>query len=78
MARASAHFKNLFPVVDIDGVRINFPQGWGLLRPSNTQPVLVMRFEANTVELRDEYRAMIENWLRNHAPEVDLEADTNH
>lgn len=35
-----------YPVVDIDGVRINFPEGWGLLRASNTQPALVMRFEA--------------------------------
>lgn len=35
-----------YPVIDIDGVRINFPDGWGLLRASNTQPALVMRFEA--------------------------------
>jgi phosphomannomutase/phosphoglucomutase len=78
MARAVTHFKNLYPVVDIDGVRINFPQGWGLLRPSNTQPVLVMRFEADSVALRDEYRGIVEKWLKDEAPEVDLEADTNH
>ncbi len=35
---------------DIDGVRVDFPDGWGLLRASNTQPVLVMRFEATTQE----------------------------
>jgi phosphomannomutase/phosphoglucomutase len=78
MARAVTHFKNLYPVVDIDGVRINFPHGWGLLRPSNTQPVLVMRFEADSVALRDEYRGIVEKWLKDEAPEVDLEADTNH
>ena len=38
-------FKN-YPVIDIDGVRINFPDGWGLIRASNTQPALVLRFEA--------------------------------
>jgi len=35
-----------YPVIDIDGVRINFPEGWGLIRASNTQPALVLRFEA--------------------------------
>jgi len=43
------HFikKNL-PIIDVDGVRVSFTDGWGLLRASNTQPVLVLRFEANT------------------------------
>lgn len=36
------------PVIDIDGVRANFPRGWGLVRASNTQAVIVMRFEAET------------------------------
>ena len=35
-------------IIDVDGVRVRFPHGWGLLRASNTQPVLVMRFEADT------------------------------
>ncbi|MEF3255010.1 MAG: phosphomannomutase/phosphoglucomutase [Deferribacterales bacterium] len=35
-------------IIDIDGIRVNFEHGWGLLRASNTQPVLVMRFEADT------------------------------
>jgi phosphomannomutase/phosphoglucomutase len=39
-----------YPVIDIDGVRINFPDGWGLLRASNTQPALVSRFEATSPE----------------------------
>jgi len=45
---------------DIDGVRVKFPHGWGLVRASNTQPVLVMRFEATTPELLQEYRREIE------------------
>ncbi len=36
------------PVIDIDGVRANFPKGWGLVRASNTQAVIVLRFEAET------------------------------
>lgn len=43
--KMKAAFKD-YPVVTIDGVRINFPEGWGLIRASNTQPALVMRFEA--------------------------------
>ncbi len=41
-------FKKEYKVIDIDGIRVDFGDGWGLLRPSNTQPVLVMRFEAQT------------------------------
>jgi phosphomannomutase/phosphoglucomutase len=61
--RAAVHFASLYPVNTIDGVRITFPHGWGLLRASNTQPVLVMRFEATDPELRDQYRAELEGWL---------------
>ena len=46
--------------VDVDGVRVIFPEGWGLVRASNTQPVLVMRFEASTSELLAEYREEVE------------------
>jgi len=37
-----------YPVIDIDGVRAIFPKGWGLVRASNTQAVIVLRFEADT------------------------------
>ena len=76
--RAAAHFAARYATTDIDGVRIDFPHGWGLLRPSNTQPVLVMRFEADSAERLMAYRAEVEAWLRSAAPEVDLEADTHH
>jgi phosphomannomutase/phosphoglucomutase len=45
---------------DVDGVRVLFPHGWGLVRASNTQPILVMRFEATTPQLLEEYRREIE------------------
>ncbi len=55
-----AHFQAKYEVIDVDGARINFPRGWGLVRASNTQPVLVMRFEATTPELLQQYRAEVE------------------
>ena len=61
--RAAAHFAARYEVNTIDGVRIAFPEGWGLLRASNTQPVLVMRFEATSAEARDRYRAEVTEWL---------------
>lgn len=49
-------FKKDFKVIDIDGVRVDFGDGWGLLRASNTQPVLVLRFEARTKERLNEIK----------------------
>jgi len=46
--------------IDVDGVRVLFPRGWGLVRASNTQPILVMRFEAPTAALLAQYRAEVE------------------
>lgn len=53
-----------YEVVDIDGIRINYPDGWALARPSNTQPVIVLRFEAQTQEalerIKKEFEEIIE------------------
>ncbi len=62
--RALAHFREKYDVIDVDGVRVLFGDGWGLLRASNTQPVLVARYEARTAERRDSIRAEVEGWLR--------------
>jgi phosphomannomutase / phosphoglucomutase len=61
--RVKAHFQGKREVNDIDGVRVLFPHGWGLLRASNTQPVLVMRFEAETQEQLAAYRDEVESAL---------------
>jgi phosphomannomutase/phosphoglucomutase len=45
--------------VDTDGVRVVLPDGWGLVRASNTQPLLVLRFEADSAEARDRIEAMV-------------------
>ncbi len=57
------------PVVTIDGVRATFADGWGLLRASNTQPVLVLRFEARTRVGLEQIRARFRELLAPH-PEV--------
>jgi phosphomannomutase/phosphoglucomutase len=61
--RVAEHFRATRRVSEVDGVRVLFDQGWGLLRASNTQPVLVMRFEAPTEELLNEYRSEVESAL---------------
>ena len=58
---ASAELRTRYNVVEVDGVRVLFPQGWGLVRASNTQPVLVMRFEAAEPELLAAYREEVES-----------------
>jgi len=62
--KAQQYFREQFEVVDVDGVRIVLPDGWGLLRASNTQPVLVLRFEAQSAGRLEEIRALVENPLR--------------
>jgi len=47
-------------IIDVDGVRVTFPDGWGLIRASNTQPLLVLRFEARSPERLREIQALIE------------------
>ncbi len=67
VARVAEHFKNIRPVVDVDGVRVLFDEGWGLVRASNTQPVLVMRFEAANEQLLAEYQREVEEVLKSAA-----------
>jgi len=62
--KAADYFKQNNDVIDIDGVRILFGDGWGLVRPSNTQPVIVVRFEAKTPERRDEIKNLVLNKLK--------------
>jgi len=61
--RVAGHFNGKRKTVDIDGVRVIFPEGWGLLRASNTQPVLVMRFEAANEHLLKQYQTEVEEVL---------------
>jgi len=61
VASAAEQLRSRYKTIDVDGARVLFPQGWGLVRASNTQPVLVMRFEASNEELLRQYRAELES-----------------
>jgi len=61
--RAVAWFKQGHSVVDIDGARVTFPGGWGLVRASNTGPVLVLRFEADSATRLAQIKALVESQL---------------
>jgi len=61
---AAKHFRATHDVIDVDGVRVLFGDGWGLIRASNTQPVLVLRFEARSEERLRAIRDEMEGWLR--------------
>jgi phosphomannomutase/phosphoglucomutase len=62
--RAAEYFRANYDTIDIDGARVNFPNGWGLVRASNTQPALVMRFEARDENSLGEIRALFERKLK--------------
>jgi len=59
--RVKESFRKEYPIVDVDGVRVLFPNGWGLVRASNTQPALVLRFEGKSPEGLREIRALVES-----------------
>ena len=61
--RAREHYQALYKVNDVDGARISFPGGWGLVRASNTGPILVLRCEADSAARLGEIRADIEGTL---------------
>jgi phosphomannomutase/phosphoglucomutase len=52
------------PIIDVDGVRVKFEDGWGLVRASNTQPALVLRFEALTEKRLQEIRTLVEDKVK--------------
>jgi phosphomannomutase/phosphoglucomutase len=58
--RAQAWFKERHQAITVDGVRVVFPDGWGLVRASNTQPILVLRFEATSAARLAEIRQLVE------------------
>src|ERR1043166_4702961 len=64
VARAVAHFRAGHDVIDVDGVRVLFGDGWGLIRASNTQPVIVARYEAASAERLAAIQGEMEDWLR--------------
>lgn len=65
--QVKSHFKASYPVDELDGARIDFGDGWALVRASNTQPALSLRFEARSEERLEELKTQvmnqIEHWM---------------
>ena len=61
---AKKYFGSRYKVITVDGVRVLFGDGWGLIRASNTQPALAMRFEARTKEQLERIQSEMQDWLR--------------
>lgn len=59
-------------VTDIDGLRVDFSDGWGLVRPSNTSPCLVARFEAETKEALERIQAEFRDLLQSVSKDLKL------
>jgi phosphomannomutase/phosphoglucomutase len=68
--RAQEFFASRHQAVTVDGVRVVFPDGWGLVRASNTQPLLVLRFEATTEARLAEIRALVEGKVQEISRQV--------
>jgi phosphomannomutase/phosphoglucomutase len=62
--KAVAFFRSTHDIIDVDGVRVLFGDGWGLIRASNTQPILVTRYEARSAERLHAIRSEMESWIR--------------
>lgn len=61
--KAVKYFTANYDCITVDGVRIKFPDGWGLVRASNTQPIIVCRFEASTAQNLEKIKATVMNKL---------------
>ncbi len=68
--KAVEHFRSQHDVIDVDGVRVLFGDGWGLIRASNTQPVLVARYEASSPQRLAAIQGEMEGWLRSQGVRV--------
>jgi len=59
-------------ITNLDGIRVDYPKGWGLVRASNTTPVLVLRFEAETEEELERIKEVFRAQLYSTVPDLDL------
>jgi phosphomannomutase/phosphoglucomutase len=68
--KMTGYFRSRYDVIDIDGMRVRFDDGWGLVRASNTQPALVLRFEAESQSRLAEIRHLVESILEKFKAEL--------
>ncbi|GIQ61539.1 hypothetical protein PACILC2_01070 [Paenibacillus cisolokensis] len=70
--KVKQHFRGSYETVEVDGVRVLFPDGWGLVRSSNTQPILVLRAEAESQDGLKRIKAEMEKALRAASPQLPI------
>ena len=75
VSKVAEHFKRTNEVNDVDGARVDFEKGWGLIRASNTQPVLVLRFEADDKDSLEAIRRAFADVLAGHIDVSGLYSD---
>jgi len=72
------HYQASYPVDELDGARVDFGDGWALVRASNTQPALSLRFEARSAERLEELQTQVmkqvQNWMAGYARSTQLAA----
>lgn len=73
LQKVKEHFAVRHEVIDVDGVRVVFPNGWGLVRASNTQPVLVLRAEGDSEDSLKSIKTEIEQALKLASPDLKVE-----
>ncbi len=67
---AKEEFRKKYETIEIDGARILFGDGWGLVRASNTQPIVVTRFEAKTKERLEEIKKIVTDFIKQQAAKM--------
>jgi phosphomannomutase/phosphoglucomutase len=67
---AKEEFSKKYEIIEIDGARILFGDGWGLVRASNTQPIVVTRFEAKTKERLEEIKKIVTDFIKRQAAKM--------
>lgn len=68
----AVNFTEAKEIMTIDGLRINFADGWGLVRPSNTTPYLILRFEALNEAILEKIQALFRHWMLSVKPDLVL------
>jgi phosphomannomutase/phosphoglucomutase len=70
--KTTARFPDANEVITLDGLRVEYDNGFGLARPSNTTPVIVLRFEADSADALEKIQADFRRVLHEAAPELSL------
>lgn len=70
--RAQAQFADASDIITFDGLRVHFAEGWGLVRPSNTSPYLILRFEALNEVILEKIKNIFRHWLLSVKPDLVL------